>query len=391
MGRVQGEMATSDPVPGAVVRLNISGPLQRLAYEELTSHARRGRPGAVVAMDPRNGAVLALASAPSYDPAAFAGGISATDWKALRDDPLRPLINRAVSSATAPGSVFKVVTAIAGLETGRTSVHDGAYCSGVIHLGRWPKRCHQRSGHGGVSFTEAMAKSCDIFFYRLGQRLGPETMAAYAHRMGFGARTGVDLPDVETAGIVPDPQWKQRRKLGPWVGGDTVDYAIGQAMLGCTPIQVCNAVCAVANGGTLYVPRIVGTVTDHLPDGSKRSEQIRPRVARRLVLRPGTLSAVTRGMEAVMEPGGTASLCAIPGLRMAGKTGTAERGRRGELVDDAWFVAFAPVHDPRIAVCVYVEEGGHGGATAAPIARAMIAQYLGVDATPLRGAAQSGD
>jgi penicillin-binding protein 2 len=391
IGRIQGALATRDPVAGATLRLNISADLQRVAYEHLTAHARQGRPGAAVALDPRSGAVLALVSAPAYDPALFAGGITRSAWTDLRDDPLKPLINRAVGSATAPGSVFKLVTAIAGLETGRTSRYDSAFCSGVMHLGRWPKRCHKRSGHGGVGLAEAIAKSCDVFFYRLGQRLGPDTMAAYARQMGFGARTGIDLPDVETAGIVPDPRWKERRRLGPWVGGDTVDYAIGQAMLGCTPLQVCVAVSAIANGGTLWTPQIVGSVRERDARGAERIEAVRPVVARRLRFRPGTLEAVRRGMEAVMQPGGTASLCSIPGLRIAGKTSTAQRRRRGELVDDAWFVAFAPVENPRIAVCVYVEEGGHGGTTAAPIARAMIAKYLRITVEAPAVEGQAGD
>ncbi len=390
-GRVQGQLATSDPVAGATLRLNIVGRLQRLAYSKLLEHARRGHPGAAVAMNPQTGAVLALASAPSYDPASFEGGIAKEMWQELRDNRLKPLINRATSSATAPGSVFKLVTAIAGLETSKTSPWDSVHCTGVIYLGRWPKRCHKRSGHGTVDLIEAIAKSCDVFFYRLGQRLGPDTMAAYARMLGFGSRTGIDLPSVESAGFVPDPQWKERRGLGPWVGGDTVDYAIGQAMLGCTPLQMCTATCAIANGGTLYVPQIVESAASHTADGEERLEKVVPKVNRKLNLKPGTLSAVVRGMEAVMQRGGTASLSAISGVRVAGKTGTAQRMRRGEYVDDAWFVAFAPVESPRIAVCVYVEEGGHGGAVAAPIARALIAEYLGIKAPTTSGEGQAGD
>ncbi len=390
-GRIEGQLSTADPVAGATLRLHIVGRLQRLAYSELMAHARRGRPGAAVAMDPKTGAVLALVSSPSYSPSAFEGGIAKEAWAELHDSRLRPLINRATSSATAPGSVFKLVTAIAGLETGRTSAWDSAYCTGVIHLGRWPKRCHKRSGHGSVDLIEAIAKSCDVFFYRLGQRLGPETMASFARKMGFGARTGIDLPAVESPGFVPDPEWKLRRKLGPWVGGDTVDYAIGQAMLGCTPLQVCAAVCAIANGGTLYAPQVVASVIEHTADGEERLTRVAPKVSSKLSLKPDTLPTVIRGMEAVMQRGGTASLSALPGVRMAGKTGTAQRIRRGEYVDDAWFVAFAPVESPRIAVCVFVEEGGHGGATAAPIARAMIAEYLGIKASPPTGVPQAGD
>lgn len=381
LGRIRGELWAEDPLPGALVRLTIASDLQVLAYQELRAHLRRGRSAAAVAMDPNTGAVLAMASVPSFDPRDFAAGITRKRWNALQTDPLRPLINRAVGSASAPGSVFKVITALAGLETGRTSVHDSTYCSGVIHLGRWPKRCHRRSGHGAVGFTEGIAKSCDVFFYRLGQRLGPERIAAYARLMGLGSRTGIDIAGGEVAGIVPDPAWKRRRGLGPWVGGDTVDYAIGQAMLACTPLQLCAATCAIANGGTLYKPHLVGKVTTYGPERTQHEDNVQPTVVRRLGFKPSSLAAVQRAMEAVVAPGGTGARCAIPGVRTAGKTGTAQRRRRGEMVNDAWFVGYAPAEKPTIAVCVYVEEGGHGGETAAPIARALMAHHLRVKLT----------
>lgn len=391
LGRVRGELASRDARPGAVLRLSIRADLQAVAYRELRAQVGSRRSGALVAMDPNTGGVLALVSVPSFDPGEFAGGISKARWQELQDDPRKPLINRAVGSATAPGSVFKVITAIAGLETGRTSIHDGTYCSGVIYLGRWPKRCHRRSGHGAVGFTEAIAKSCDVFFYRLGQRLGPTTLAGYARRMGLGARTGADIAGGEVAGVVPDPAWKRRRGLGPWVGGDTVDYGIGQAMLACTPIQICAAVAAIANDGTLYVPQLVASVTTYGDGSTSRTQPARPKVARRLDLRPQTLAAVRGGMEAVVAPGGTGTRCAIPGVRVAGKTGTAERRARGDRVNDAWFVGFAPADRPRIVVCVYLEEGGHGGENAAPIARAVMAHYLRVDAGAERASGRSDD
>jgi penicillin-binding protein 2 len=231
-----------------------------------------------------------------------------------------------------------------------------------------------------VGFTEAIAKSCDVFFYRLGQRLGPDTLARYARRMGLGARSGLDIAGGEVAGVVPDPAWKRRRGLGPWVGGDTVDYGIGQAMLACTPMQICAAISAIANDGTLFVPQVVASLTTYGDGGVTRTQPVVSKVARRLGATPQTLAAVRRGMEAVVSAGGTGTRCAIPGVRVAGKTGTAERRARGDRVNDAWFAGFAPADRPRIAVCVYVEEGGHGGETAAPIARAVMARYLGVDA-----------
>jgi len=391
LGRVHGELSSTDPIPGATLRLGIRSDVQAAAYNELMAFARRGKPAAAVAMDPTNGTILTMVSVPSYDPAEFVGGIRRKRWMALQEDPGRPLINRTVAMATAPGSVFKLVTSIAGLETGRVSVYSRDYCSGVIYLGRWPKRCHRRSGHGSVDFTDAIAKSCDIFFYNLGRRLGPESIASYARMMGFGAKTGVDIAGGEVAGIVPDPEWKKRRGLGEWVGGDTVDYAIGQAMLGCTPMQICNAVCAIANGGTLYKPHVVASVTRYDAKGNGTSQTVTPEVIRTLQLKPDTLPAVRRAMEAAVAPGGTATRCAIPGVRVAGKTGTAQRRRRGQMVNDAWFAGYAPADNPRIAVCVYVFEGGHGGETAAPIARAIMAQYLGVKGGPARQTGRSDD
>jgi len=391
LGRMRRELESFAPVPGSRLTLTIRHDLQKIAYDELMRWAARGKPGAAVAMDPRDGAVLALVSTPSFDPNLFVSGIRRADWQRLHGDRRMPLINRAVGSATAPGSTFKVVTAAAGLDTGCCGPWTTEVCRGVIYLRRWPKRCHRRSGHGTVDLVEAIAKSCDVYFYRLGQRLGPERLAAYARRFGLGRRTGIDLSRVESAGTVPDPAYKRARWGQPWVGGDTVDYAIGQSMLGCTPLQMCRLTAAIANGGALLRPQLVRTVTAHRVDGTTRVARTLQRIEDgRLGLRPEHLAVIARGMEAVMRPGGTASGSAIPGVRVAGKTGTAQRHQGGRLVNDAWFIAYAPAESPRIAVCVTVQAAGHGGEVAAPIARKVLARYLGVKlAEPAR--ASSGD
>jgi penicillin-binding protein 2 len=369
-GRMRHELESRDPIPGHTVVLNIDKDLQRIGYEEL---AAKQKTGAVVALDPRTGAVLALVSYPSYDPNAYVGGISREDLKALNSNKQKPQINRAVYSAVAPGSTFKLITAAAGLETGKIDTHSGDFCSGSISLGRWRKRCHKRGGHGHVDFTDAIAKSCDVFFYHLGQNLGPETMAAFARKFGLGSKSGIDLPYVDKAGTVPDPEWKRKRK-DVWVGGDTVDMAIGQSALGCTPIQMCNAVAAIANGGTLYKPQLVKTMIDRQSTGDGPAKQeMTPIVERKVGVSQRTLSQIIKAMEAVMEPGGTGHASSIPGLRIAGKTGTAQRYNKK---DNAWYVGFAPVENPQIAICVFVEEGGHGGETAAPIARKLFAHYF---------------
>lgn len=383
-GRMRRVLSNADPIPGATIKLTIDTSLQKVAYDALAPWAAKGKPGAAVALDPQTGAVLALVSVPSYDPNLFVRGISARDWKRLQSDPGLPQINRAISSAYAPGSTFKVITATAGLETGKITPHDHVYCRGSISLGRWRKRCHRRGGHGSVDLNAAIARSCDVYFYRLGQRLGPERMAAFARRFGLGTRTGIDLlregdPQIERDGIVPDPAYKAARRLGRWVPGETVDYAIGQAMLACTPIQMCNVAAALANGGTLYRPQLVHSITaydeEHRPHVVRR---LTPQPIKRLAISAQTRALIVRGMVSVMQPGGTGSASAIPGLSMAGKTGTAEMYKKGRRVNNAWFIAFAPVEKPRIAVCVFVEAGGHGGAVAAPIARKIIAHYLNI-------------
>lgn len=392
-GRMRRELNSTEPLPGATLTLTLDKELQKVAYQELQAQAAKGRPGAAVALDPNTGAVLALASVPSYDPNLFVNGITRANWKKIQDNPLLPQINRAINSAYAPGSTFKVITAAAGLETGLTGPYDRAYCRGVMFVGRWPKRCHRRRGHGSVNLNEALARSCDIFFYQLGQRLGPERMAKYARLFGLGTRTGIDLlrpgdPQIERDGIVPDPAWKAARHRGPWYGGETVDYAIGQAMLACTPLQMCNVAAAIANGGTLYRPQLVQRIVQH--DAQNRPQvvrQLQPEIMGRLGLSDRTLEIIRQGMRSVMTPGGTAAHMAIPGVAVAGKTGTAEVVRNGRKVDNAWFIAYAPADRPRIAVCVFVETGGHGGTTAAPIARKIIAKHLKVQIDDVAGGA----
>jgi penicillin-binding protein 2 len=378
-GRMRRELESVAPVPGARMTLSIDRGLQDVAYRELSRLTNSGLPGAAVALDPRTGAVLALASTPSYDPNLWVQGIRKTDYKRYLDDPRKPLINRAVATDTAPGSTFKIVTASAGLETGTVTENTTFYCSGSIRLGHWTKRCHKAGGHGAVNTPRALAESCDVFFYRLGQLLGPDQMAAFARRFGLGHKTGIDLSQVERAGFVPDPAWKLKRFHQAWVGGDTVDYAIGQSSLQCTPLQMCNIASAIANGGTLYRPQLVRSISTYGQDRiAHETMQMRPAVVKRIRLSAETLRVVREGMERVMEPGGTAAACALPGIRSAGKTGTAQHREHGEMRNSAWFVGYAPADDPRIAVCVYVENGGHGGARAGPIARKMLAQYLGV-------------
>jgi penicillin-binding protein 2 len=381
-GRMRKELGNTEPIPGDTLTLNLSKPLQQAAYNGLQTLVSKGYPGAAVALDPNTGAVLALVSVPSYDPNQFVRGISVKNWKKICDNPLLPQIDRAVGSAYAPGSTFKLVTATAGLDTGKINMQDTVFCSGVMYLGKWPKHCHKLSGHGIVDMTSALAKSCDIYFYHLGLKLGPDVMAEYARRFGLGARSGIDLVrpgdiQLERSGTVPTPEWKRSRFHRPWVGGNTVDYAIGQAMLTCTPLQMCNVAATIANGGTLYRPQLVKTITAYDAQGHATVvHRMQPEIIRQIGVPQSVLNDVIEGMKAVMQPGGTGSHIQVPGIPIAGKTGTAQIREHGRLIDNAWFVGFAPVENPKIAICVFVEGGGQGGAVAGPIVKQMMDTYF---------------
>jgi penicillin-binding protein 2 len=312
--------------------------VQKAAWDALAEKAKLGHPGAAVALEPKTGAVIALASFPSYDPNLFATGIKTKDYRKLQTDPLLPQINRAIYGGTAPGSTFKMITASAGLEHNLITPTSTVYCSGGISLGgRWRKRCHKLSGHGSVNLNEAISKSCDVYFYLLARRLGPDRLAGMARKFGLGSRTGLDIVrpndiELESAGIVPDPAFKKARYNDEWRDGDMVDYGIGQSMLGCTPIQMANVAAALANRGVIYRPQLVKEIIGYDEAGrAKVLKKFKPEVLHNLNLKPSTIDLVVKGAISVMQPGGTAYASAIPGLSMAGKTGTAQRAARGKI------------------------------------------------------------
>jgi len=346
--------------PGNTLVLSLDWELQREAENQL-----RGLSGAVVAMDPRTGEILAMASSPSFDPNAFSVGISPREWKLLSEDRRHPLLNRATAAAVEPGSVFKIVTGLAALQEGRASSRSTFLCTGSLQLGRWVFRDLQ--AHGVVDFTTGVAQSCNVMFWLLGRSVGPEGLAAYARRLGFGQPTEVDLPQ-EAAGVIPDRQYKERTWREPWYPGDTLNMAIGQGFVLVTPLQVARAVSAVANGGTLLRPQLARAVLS--PEG-RVLRTFPPVVQGSLGLSPSVLAALRRGLEAVVERG-TGQAARVEGLRVAGKTGSAEtpRGR-----PHAWFAGYAPAEDPRVVVVVLVEHGYRGGLSAAPIARAVLSRW----------------
>ncbi len=342
------------PRPGRNIRLTLDFNLQRTAEEALA-----GRSGAAVALDPRTGEILALASSPSYDPNAFVGSLSAADWRQL-SGPGHPQQNRATTSRFPPGSLFKIVTAAAALEAGEVHPDEWFKCTGVFRLGSWRMRCWERAGHGDITFTQGFARSCNVMFAALGRRVGPEKLAEMARRFGLGRASGLELPD-ESAGLVPDPRWKRERRHQPWYQGDTCQMAVGQADCLVTPLQMAQMVAAIANGGRLMLPHVILDV-----EGEPGPRE--PVQTGSVGLKASTLEAIRDGMIGVVSPGGTAARIASDRYRIAGKTGTAQATGGAP---HAWFAGFAPADDPRIALAVVVEHGGNGSTAAAPIARRM--------------------
>ena len=363
-GRELGVLKDVPPQPGQNLVLTLDAGLQAVAEDAMGEDA-----GAIVALDPRNGEVLAMVSKPDYPAAAFAGRVDAKEWKSLMEDERRPMNNRAVQGLYPPGSVFKVVTALAALQEGVITPQDHFTCYGIFWISTWPYRCWKEIGHGSIALEQAITESCDIFFYQLGLKLKVEALARWTRNFGFGTRTGVDLPG-EQAGVVPDPAWKQAKEGLPWFPGNTVMMSIGQGYLLATPLQLACAASAVANGGRLVHPHLLKRVTGE--DGDTVSEPVIDRPVD-LGLDPEHVSLVQRGMEgAVQSRRGTAMRARVEGLSVAGKTGTAQNPH-GE--DHAVFVCFAPVESPQIAIAIIVENGGEGGLSAAPIAKRML-EYL---------------
>lgn len=365
-GRERTLKETKEAVPGKSLQLTLDLDLQAVA--ELALENRRG---AVVALDPRNGEVLAMVSRPAYDPNVFAGHIRNQDWKAITDNPFYPLTNRAIQAQLAPGSTFKPLMALAGLESGVIDNSFTAHCGGgANYYGRYFK-CHAKSGHGVVDVHKGIVQSCDVFFYSVGNHLGIDRIAQYAEMVGLGHKTGIDLPH-EAAGVVPSSKWKLQNQRQKWYAGETISVSIGQGALTVTPLQLANYVAGLANGGVWYRPHLV-------------RDESKPEPPRRASLEPENVAKVISGMYGVVNEGGTGWRARLPGIEVCGKTGTAQlasnellkkMAKIGEtLKDNAWFVGFAPRQNPEIVV-VALFENGVEGPYAAPIVRDVMKAYF---------------
>ena len=383
-GRELQLLSLVDPEPGRNVVLTLDHALQQAAEAALD---REQKTGAVVALNPQTGEVLALASRPAFDPNGFATGINPEVWRGLTSDPLKPLMNRALQGQYPPGSTYKVITAIAGLEEKLIDEHTQVYCGGTFRLGRRTYRCWKKEGHGVVDLHTAIVQSCDVYFYTLGVELGVNRLAYYARALGLGARTGIDLSG-EMEGLVPTKEWRQLRDGTPWVEGDTVSVSIGQGANLWTPLQLAVAYAAIANGGTRYKPHLLRRIEE--PDGTV-VRSFEPKIVGEVPVSVETLALVRSGLAGVVsEAHGTGAIMRnLPGhVLAAGKTGTAQvvRMAAGERVDTedlareyrdhAWFVTYAPTENPRIIVAVLIEHGGHGGSAAAPVAREVVKRFL---------------
>lgn len=370
VGRQLGVVSEIAPRAGHDVGLTLDVGLQKAAAEALGD-----RSGAVVALDPRSGAVRVLYSAPSFDPRVFGGRLSRSEWRALQEDPLHPLQNRCLQGVYPPGSTIKPFLALGGLAEGFVDPDATVYCNGSVVLYGHRFRCWRRGGHGFVNLERALEESCDVYFYLLGQRLGIDGMARWLHRFGFGEKTGVDL-SFEASGLIGTPEWSRRVRGTPWYPGEAVSVSIGQGPVLATTLQLARAFAILANRGDAVTPHLVAA-----PPETPASEKIDPD---HLALVNKALANVVHG------PSGTARRVAR--LPIAGKTGTAQVIRLQEGVDaddlspelrhHAWFVGWAPLDEPTLVVAVIVEHGGDGGSMAAPVAARVIEAHLGRPASP---------
>jgi penicillin-binding protein 2 len=372
-GREVGRLGETEAVPGKQLRLTVDIDLQIAAEEALA-----GKNGAIVAMDPRTGEILAMVSGPSFDPNDFAVHVSRDQWNKLVTDPDKPLLNKAIQAQLAPGSTFKIIMSVAGWQENIAQALHVNCTGGAEFYGR-RFGCWVKGGHGEVTLEKAIYQSCDVFFYTLAEKLGIDRIAKYATDLGLGQKTGIDLPN-EVSGVMPSEEWKIKNFKQKWFAGETISVGIGQGAVAITPVQLLRAISAISMGGRMVVPHVINP-TD-MPPGYVEAQHVTD--VRNVPIDPNGWNFITDAMSRVLLPEGTAPSAHIPGIDIAGKTGSAQivslatRARfknSDDLAQNGWFVGFTPRRNPDIVVCVLFQGGEHGR-LAARLATQVIKAYV---------------
>ena len=372
-GREVGRLDETPAEPGKQLKLTIDLDLQIAAEQAL-----EGKNGAIVAMDPRTGEVLAMVSRPTFAPQDFSVRISRDEWNKLVTDPDKPLLNKAIQAQLAPGSTFKIIMATAGWQEGiAQNLH--VNCTGGAEFYGRRFGCWVKTGHGSIDLEKAIYQSCDVFFYTLAEKLGIDRIAKYATAFGLGQKTGIDLPN-EVSGVMPSEEWKIRNFKQKWFAGETISVGIGQGAVAITPMQLLRAISAISMGGRMVVPHVI-TPTD-MPPGYV--EAARYLEVKSVPIDPSGWNYITDAMVKVLQPGGTSPMAAVPGIEIAGKTGSAQivslatRAKfknSDDLAQNGWFVGFTPRRNPDIIVCVLFQGGEHGK-LAARLATQVLKAYV---------------
>src|SRR5580700_1943541 len=372
-GREVGRLGETEAVPGKQLRLTVDIDLQIAAEEALA-----GKNGAIVAMDPRTGEILAMVSGPTFDPNDFAVHVSRDQWNKLVTDPDKPLLNKAIQAQLAPGSTFKIIMSVAGWQEGIAQTLHVNCTGGAEFYGR-RFGCWVKGGHGSVELEKAIYQSCDVFFYTLAEKLGIDRIAKYATMLGLGQKTGIDLPN-EVNGVMPSEEWKIRNFKQKWFAGETISVGIGQGAVAITPVQLMRAISAISMGGRMVVPHVVDP--QQLPNGYVETSHVTE--TKDIPIDPNGWTFITDAMSRVLLPEGTAPSAHIPGIDIAGKTGSAQivslatraKFKNSEaLAQNGWFVGFTPRRNPDVVVCVLFEGGEHGR-LAARVATQVLKAYV---------------
>lgn len=362
LGREVATLRSKEPIAGNDIYLTIDSQLQRYVQDLLAEQR-----GTIIVSEPFTGRILAMASQPGYDPNMFTQKMTLQQWQEITQNKENVLYNRNIQGVYSPGSVFKLITAIAALEEGIIDTQNQVYCPGYFKLGDQTFKCWKEAGHGNQAIVEAITNSCNVFFYTMGQKLGIDRLSQYAERFGLGEKTRIDLPG-ELEGLVPNQEWKRKTFNQIWYPGDTINMSIGQGYLLVTPFQIHNMACLIASQGKFLRPTLVQKIIS--PSGEIIKE-FEPELIKDIGISSETFQIVKEGMRKVIEKG-TGRLAYIEEISIAGKTGTAQNPQ-GE--NHAWFICFAPIQNPEICVTVFIEHGGDGSQAAAPLGSKIIERY----------------